>query len=254
MFPKVIRLCLYLCYISRNCGYIWPCKPCWRIAGLGSAVQIQIISISVVPGSAANLWWRCWQLWTNKSSSEHKQIDIKVNKRCFLFSEWHSPYAQPSRNELPLMLSQRRTRLYICWVNGEFLGQFSKKILRKLKFFPSWTTKVLLIQNLEHKCVIQGWVGFGAFADIWSMVHGPYAWLPMHQMQRSWVRLAQWNRRGGIWSSVEYSTKKSKNPPPPKKKINKNKCLMLVTFYGKCLLCTGGFAEMFVRWAVLGRG
>jgi hypothetical protein len=38
-------------------------------------------------------------------------------------------------------------------------------------------------------------------------------------LQRSWVRSqhpsAQWNLRGGRWSSVEYGTKK--NPTPPKK-------------------------------------
>ncbi len=36
----------------------------------------------------------------------------------------------------------------------------------------------------------------------------------MHQLQRSWVRsqhpAAQWNLRGGRWSSVEYSRKKIK--------------------------------------------
>ncbi len=46
----------------------------------------------------------------------------------------------------------------------------------------------------------------------------------MHQLQRSWVRSqhpsAQWNLRGGRWSSAEYSTKqKEKIPPPPQKKI-----------------------------------
>ncbi len=45
----------------------------------------------------------------------------------------------------------------------------------------------------------------------------------MHQLQRSWVRSqypsAQWNLRGGRWSSAEYNTKKIKKiPPPPKKK------------------------------------
>ncbi len=41
----------------------------------------------------------------------------------------------------------------------------------------------------------------------------------MHHLQRSWVRSqhpsAQWNLRGGRWSSVKYRTKK-KNPPPKK--------------------------------------
>ncbi len=52
----------------------------------------------------------------------------------------------------------------------------------------------------------------------------------MHQLQRSWVRSqhpsAQWNLRGGRWCSVEYSTKKLKNPPQKilRKKIN-NDCL-----------------------------
>jgi hypothetical protein len=56
--------------------------------------------------------------------------------------------------------------------------------------------------------------------------------MPMHQLQRSWVRSqhpsAQWNLRGGRWSSVENSTKKIKNlpqkikkHPPPKKNNNK---------------------------------
>ncbi len=50
----------------------------------------------------------------------------------------------------------------------------------------------------------------------------------MHQLQRSWVRSqhpsAQWNLRGGRWSSVEYSTKK--NPPKniKKKKFFKISC------------------------------
>ncbi len=39
----------------------------------------------------------------------------------------------------------------------------------------------------------------------------------MHQLQRSWVRSqhpsAQWNLRGGRWSSAEYSTKNKKNSP-----------------------------------------
>ncbi len=39
----------------------------------------------------------------------------------------------------------------------------------------------------------------------------------MHQLQRSWVRSqhpsAQWNLRGGRWSSVEYSTKEKSNSP-----------------------------------------
>ncbi len=48
----------------------------------------------------------------------------------------------------------------------------------------------------------------------------------MHQLQRSWVRSqhpsAQWNLRGGRWSSVEYSTKKKlKNPPKYIKQKNK---------------------------------
>ncbi len=38
----------------------------------------------------------------------------------------------------------------------------------------------------------------------------------MHQLQRSWVRSqhpsAQWNLRGGKWSSAEWSTKNIKNP------------------------------------------
>ncbi len=40
----------------------------------------------------------------------------------------------------------------------------------------------------------------------------------MHQLQRSWVRSqhpsAQWNLRGGRWSSAEYSMKKIKKSPP----------------------------------------
>jgi hypothetical protein len=40
----------------------------------------------------------------------------------------------------------------------------------------------------------------------------------MYQLQRSWVRSqhpsAQWNLRGGRWSSVEYSTKKNKKKYP----------------------------------------
>ncbi len=44
----------------------------------------------------------------------------------------------------------------------------------------------------------------------------------MHQLQRSWVRSqhpsAQWNLRGGRWSSAEYCTEqKRKNPPKEKK-------------------------------------
>ncbi len=39
----------------------------------------------------------------------------------------------------------------------------------------------------------------------------------MHQLQRSWVRSqhpsAQWNLRGGRWSSVEYCTGKEKKSP-----------------------------------------
>ncbi len=39
----------------------------------------------------------------------------------------------------------------------------------------------------------------------------------MHQLQQSWVRSqhpsAQWNLRGGRWSSVEYSTKTNKKSP-----------------------------------------
>ncbi len=48
----------------------------------------------------------------------------------------------------------------------------------------------------------------------------------MHQLQRSWVRSqhpsAQWNLRGGRWSSVDYTVvrKKNKKSPPPKKKRN----------------------------------
>ncbi len=39
----------------------------------------------------------------------------------------------------------------------------------------------------------------------------------MHQLQRSWVRSqhpsAQWNLRGGRWSSAEYCTNKKKKSP-----------------------------------------
>ncbi len=48
----------------------------------------------------------------------------------------------------------------------------------------------------------------------------------MHQVQRSWVRSqhpsAQWNLRGGRWSSAEYSMRKKfkKSPKKKKKKIN----------------------------------
>ncbi len=39
----------------------------------------------------------------------------------------------------------------------------------------------------------------------------------MHQLQRSWVRSqhpsAQWNLRGGSWSSAEYCTNKKKKSP-----------------------------------------
>ncbi len=49
---------------------------------------------------------------------------------------------------------------------------------------------------------------------------GYSVWLPMHQLQRSRVRSqhpsAQWNLRGGIWSSAEYSTKKKFKKSPPK--------------------------------------
>jgi hypothetical protein len=42
----------------------------------------------------------------------------------------------------------------------------------------------------------------------------------MHQLQRSWVRSqhssAQWNLRGGRWSSAEYSMKKNEKIPLPK--------------------------------------
>ncbi len=54
----------------------------------------------------------------------------------------------------------------------------------------------------------------------------------MHQLQRSWVwsqhPLAQWNLRGGRWSSVEYRTKK-KSPQKIFKKINS---LLNVLFKG----------------------
>ncbi len=53
----------------------------------------------------------------------------------------------------------------------------------------------------------------------------------MHQLQLSWVRSqhpsAQWNRRGGRWSSVEYSRKKN----PPQKYLNKNISDSLVTLW-----------------------
>jgi hypothetical protein len=42
----------------------------------------------------------------------------------------------------------------------------------------------------------------------------------MHKLQRSWVRSqhpsAQWNLRGGRWSSAEYCTNKKKKNPPKK--------------------------------------
>ncbi len=51
----------------------------------------------------------------------------------------------------------------------------------------------------------------------------------MHQLQRSWVRSqhpsAQWNLRGGRWSSAEYCKKKKKIPPKNTiKKTHKFKC------------------------------
>jgi hypothetical protein len=49
----------------------------------------------------------------------------------------------------------------------------------------------------------------------------------MHQLQRSWVRSqhpsAQWNLRGGRWSSAEYCTAKKKKKSP--QKILKKKTL-----------------------------
>ncbi len=51
--------------------------------------------------------------------------------------------------------------------------------------------------------------------------------LPMHQLQRSWVRYqhlsGQWNLRGGRWSSVKYSTKKTKNSPKQYWKKNRQR-------------------------------
>ncbi len=42
----------------------------------------------------------------------------------------------------------------------------------------------------------------------------------MHKLQRSWVRSqhppAQWNLRGGRWSSAEYCTNKKRKKNPPK--------------------------------------
>ncbi len=64
----------------------------------------------------------------------------------------------------------------------------------------------------------------------------------MHQLQRSWLRSqhpsAQWNLRGGRWSSVKYSTnnKNEKNPP---KNILKRK------------FCGSGFAWIRINLAVL---
>ncbi len=47
----------------------------------------------------------------------------------------------------------------------------------------------------------------------------------MHQLQQSWVQSqhpsAQWNLRGGRWSSAEYSTRKKLNKSP-KKYLKKN--------------------------------
>ncbi len=54
-------------------------------------------------------------------------------------------------------------------------------------------------------------------------------WLPMHQLQRSWVRSqhpsAQWNLRGGRWSRAGYSMKE-KEKIPPKKNIRYNWCVL----------------------------
>ncbi len=52
----------------------------------------------------------------------------------------------------------------------------------------------------------------------------------MHQLQRSWVRSqhpsAQWNLRGGRWSSAEYCTEQ-KEKKSPKKILKKKKVCFL---------------------------
>ncbi len=58
----------------------------------------------------------------------------------------------------------------------------------------------------------------------------------MHQMQRAWVLSqhpsAQWNLRGGRWSSAEYCMKKIEKIPPKKilKKKNKERLTAIWTF------------------------
>ncbi len=62
----------------------------------------------------------------------------------------------------------------------------------------------------------------------WDLAEWFCVWLPMHQLQRSWLRTqhpsAQWNLRGGRWSNAEYCTNKKKKIP---QKIFKKRDLVL---------------------------
>jgi hypothetical protein len=63
----------------------------------------------------------------------------------------------------------------------------------------------------------------------------------MHQLQRSWVRSqhpsAQWNLRGGRWSSAEYSTKEKEKIPQKNIRKKTNLGSKHVWLWNTAVLC-----------------